>query len=263
MQRREAAAVPTTWIETAATLTRGSRMNREYHRWHSPSLNRDMELLVFGHAGARVLVFPTSMGKFLEWEDRGMIHTLGEHIRNCWLQLYCVDSVDAESWYSPREPAERLVRHEQYHHYLLHEVLPFSRRQNANPFLIVAGASFGGFHAVSFGLRRPELVGRILSMSGLCDIRRFGDGYYDNNLYFNNPVDFVAGEHDAVRLELLRKLDIILAVGRDDHLCESNERLSRVLWAKGIGNALRIWDGWSHDWPYWQKMILHYIGGHD
>ena len=27
--------------------------------------------------------------------------------------------------------------------------------------------------------------------------------------------------------------------------------------------AMRWWDGWSHDWPYWSQMILHYINGHD
>lgn len=43
-------------------------MNREFHRWHSPSLGRDMDLLVFGHAGARAIVFPTSMGRFFEWK---------------------------------------------------------------------------------------------------------------------------------------------------------------------------------------------------
>ena len=32
-------------------------MRREYQRWHSPNLQRDMELLQFGHAGARVIVF--------------------------------------------------------------------------------------------------------------------------------------------------------------------------------------------------------------
>lgn len=238
-------------------------MNREYHRWYSPSLNRDMELLIFGHAGARVLVFPTSMGKFFEWEDRGMMATLGEHLRKGWLQLFCVDSVDGESWYSPRHPSQRLARHEQYHQYLLHEVLPFSRHKNPNSFLIVTGASFGGGHAVSFGLRHPDQAGRVLSMSGLCDIRRFGDGYYDDRLYFSNPVDFIANEHDPFRLGQLRRQDVILAIGRDDRLREGNERLSRVLWGKNIGNALRIWDGWSHDWPYWQKMILLYIGGHD
>lgn len=29
---------------------------RSYHRWFSASLQRDMELLVFGHAGARVVL---------------------------------------------------------------------------------------------------------------------------------------------------------------------------------------------------------------
>ncbi len=48
-------------------------MKREYHKWYSPALGRDMELLIYGHAGARVLVFPTSKGRFYEWEDRGML----------------------------------------------------------------------------------------------------------------------------------------------------------------------------------------------
>jgi esterase/lipase superfamily enzyme len=238
-------------------------MNREYHRWHSRSLHRDMELLSFGHAGARVIVFPTSMGRFYDWEDRGMIAGLGEQLANGWLRLFCVDSVDSESWYSPRPPGERVARHEQYHQYVLTEVIPFTAERNSDPFLIVTGTSFGGFHALSFGLRHPDLVGRTLSMSGLADVKAFAQGHYDEILYFNNPIDFIAGEHQPARLEALRRQDIILAVGRDDRLRESNERLSQLLWSKGIGNALRIWDGWAHDWPFWQKMVRLYVGGHD
>ncbi|MDW8326903.1 MAG: hypothetical protein RMK99_10080, partial [Anaerolineales bacterium] len=70
-------------------------MNREYHRWYSPHLNRDMELLLFGYGGARMLVFPTSLGRFYEWEDRGMIEALREHLERGWIQMFCVDSVDA------------------------------------------------------------------------------------------------------------------------------------------------------------------------
>src|SRR5690606_11372546 len=239
-------------------------MNREYHRWHSSSLNRDMEMLVFGHAGARVLVFPTSQGKFYEWEDRGMIRALGDHIHNGWLQVYCVDSIDSESWYCGwAHPSGRAYRHSQYDAYLFNEVLPFSERKNSNPFLITVGASFSGYHAMNFGLRHPSHVNRILAMSGLFDIRRFTDGYYDDNVYYNNPIDFIANEHQPERLELLRKLDIIIATGREDSLIESARALSAVLWAKGIGNALREWDGWAHDWQYWEKMLLLYIGGHD
>lgn len=227
-------------------------------------MQRDMELLVFGHAGARALVFPTSMGRFTDWESRGLVAALQPQIVNGQLQLFCVDSVDSESWYAThKHPSERVRRHEQYDQYLVKEIIPLSQQINPNPFLISTGASFGGYHAVSFGLRHPDLTGRILAMSGLCDIKRFADGYYDDSVYFHNPVDFVANEHDAGRLEQLRRLDIILAVGKDDRLYESNVQLSNTLWGKGIWNALRVWDGFAHDWPYWERMLHLYMSGHD
>ena len=102
-----------------------------------------MQLLIFGHAGARVVVFPTSMGRFFEWEDRGMIGALAHHLEQGWLQLYCVDSVDGESWYAKQQhPAGRAWRHAQYDAYVRDEVLPLSQYYNSNPFLISAGASF-------------------------------------------------------------------------------------------------------------------------
>ena len=54
-----------------------------------------------------------------------------------------------------------------------------------------------------------------------------------------------------------------IAIGRDDPSLADNEHLSRVLWEKGIWHALRLWDGWAHDWPWWREMIRRYIGGHD
>src|SRR5690606_17892881 len=96
-----------------------------------------MELLVLGHGGARALVFPTSQGRFYEWEDRGMAHALGEHLSRGWVQLICVDSVDAESWYDRAKwPGDRAWRQEQYDRYLLHEVVPFTRQRNPTPFLM-------------------------------------------------------------------------------------------------------------------------------
>ncbi len=239
-------------------------MKREYHRWYSPTLHRNMELLVFGHAGARVLVFPTSLGSFFEWEDRQMMVTLGEHLERGWLQVFCVDSVDAESWYDKQKhPGERAWRHDCYDRYLYHEVLPFTSHCNPNPFLITTGASFGAYHAMNFSLRHPEKVGRVLTMSGVYDIKRFTDGFHNEMIYFHNPVDYLPNEHDPWRLAQLRRMDIILSIGRDDPNRGNVEYFSGQLWNKGIGNALRLWDGWSHDWPYWQKMILAYIGGHD
>jgi len=129
--------------------------------------------------------------------------------------------------------------------------------------VMAVGASFGAYHAACFGLRNPHLVNRIIGLSGLYDITRLTGGYSDANVYACNPFDFMRHEHDAARLEAFRRQDIILAIGRDDPACGNNQEFSGTLWGKGIGNALRIWDGWSHDWPYWEKMIQLYIGGHD
>ena len=239
-------------------------MNREYHRWWSPSLRRDMELLIFGHSGARVLVFPTSQGKYYEWEDRGMTSLLSHQINMGWLQLYCVDSIDAESWYSYwAHPGGRAYRQTEYYNYLIGEVLPLSRQKNNNPYLITTGASLGGYHAMTFGLKYPFDVNRILSMSGMFDIRIFTGGWSDDNVYFNNPVQFIPNEHDYWRLSAMRNQDIIMAVGKDDRFIQANRDMSSILWNKGIGNALREWDGWAHDWQYWEKMVTLYIGGSD
>lgn len=223
-----------------------------------------MELLVFGHAGARVLAFPPSKHPFHDWEDRGLVGALRWHVENGHLQLVCVDQVDAESWYGWwLHPSHRARRQAQYDRYLAAEVVPFMRGINANPYLICAGPSFGAYHAVNFALRHPGLVHRVLGMSGIYDIKRFTDGYYDENVYFNNPVDYLANEQDAGRLGAMRRLDIVLAVGRDDPLLGCNEQLSTLLWRKNVWHALRIWDGFAHDWSVWARMLPLYIGGHD
>jgi len=237
---------------------------RSYHRWHSPSLQRDMELLAFGHAGPRVVAFPTSQGRFFDWEDRGLINALEEHLAKGWLQIFCVDSVDGESWFAKhRAPAERASRHVQYDRYVLEEVLPFTTALNRNDLLILTGASFGAYHAANFAFRYPHLVRRVIGLSGFYDVRRWTGGYSDDNVYFHNPCDFLVHEHDPARLEALRRIDIILTIGRTDSALANNEYLSQVLWGKDIWHALRIWEGFAHDWPVWQEMLRLYIGGHD
>ena len=222
-----------------------------------------MEILVFGEAGARVLAFPPSKHQFSDWEKLfGLVGSLAWHIDNRHLQLFCVDQVDLESWYGRLMHSEqRARRYLQYQKYLVEEVVPFTLKENPNPFLVAAGPSFGAYHAVNFAFRNPHLVGRVLGMSGIYDIKRFADGYYDSNVYFSNPADFVANEHDPDRLDALRRLDIILAIGREDPLLQGNIDLSRLLWSKNVWHALRIWDGFAHDWPVWSQMLPLAIGG--
>jgi esterase/lipase superfamily enzyme len=239
-------------------------MRHTHMSWMSPALGREMHVEIFGHAGARVLVFPTSMGSCYEWGDRRMHEVLGDQLENGWFQLFCVDHVHDESWYdSGLHPGARAWRHLQYDHYLLTELLPFTEQTNPDPFVIAAGASFGAYHAACFGFRHPERVHRIIGMSGMYDVKQMTGGFSDLNVYTCNPSDFMRHEHDPARLDAFRRQDIILAIGREDPSYGNNVELSGILWSKAIGNALREWDGWAHDWPYWEKMIRLYIGGHD
>ncbi len=223
-----------------------------------------MDLLIFGHAGMRVLAFPTSRGSYHEWEDRNMPDVLRDQLLAGTLQLFCVATADDTSWYDEAIPMHARAEWQgRYDAFLLNEVLPRTVALNSNPFLMTVGASFGGYHALNFALRHPELVQRVLSMSGLPDIKRLTKGFSDDAVYFQNPSDFMRNENDPARLDAFRRMDIILAVGQDDPLAPSNIEFSRMLWDRGIGNALRVWDGWAHDWPYWQQMLALYVGGHD
>ncbi len=93
--------------------------------------------------------------------------------------------------------------------------------------------------------------------------RGFTGGFENEYVYFNNPIQFIANEQDPNRINRLQHLDIIIAAGRDDRLINSSREMSRVLWSKDIGNALREWDGWAHDWPYWEQMLRIYLNGSD
>ena len=215
-----------------------------------------MEMLVFGHAGSPVLVYPTSMGRFYQWEDFKMIDHMSGRIDAGFLQLWCVDSVDAESFYDKKRSWEqRAQRHLQYERYIIDEVLPAVRAENPVDFLIAAGASFGAFHAINLATRRPGLVRKAVGLSGAYDSARWLDGKREGEAYFVNPLAFLPNLRDERYLGPLRATEIVIATGRDDPNADESRRLAATLQDKGVPASLHLWDGWAHDWPYWKEMV--------
>ena len=153
-------------------------MHREYHVDHSSALGRPMERLVFGHDGLPVIVFPTSCGRFFEFDYQGRVAAIESKINRGQIQRWGGDSVDNESWYAQgAEGSWRIARHLQYERYILDELLPHIRWRNWNRMVAMAGCSFGGFHAMSMALRHPDKIQAALSMGGAFDIARFLRGY--------------------------------------------------------------------------------------
>ena len=231
-------------------------MKRDYRVWRSPALDRDMELLVFGDRGTPVIVFPTSMGRFYQWEDVGMVEHLAPRIEAGLLQLWCADSVDDESFYNRAAPAgDRALRHLAYDRYLTDELLPAARREANGADLVLAGASFGAFHAANVALRHPGIARAAVCLSGAFDASRWLDGSREGDAYFVSPLTFLPTLDDPALLEPLRRTEFVIATGAEDPNVDESKRLAAALQAKEIPAALHLWDGWAHDWPYWKEMV--------
>ena len=105
---------------------------------------------------------------------------------------------------------------------------------------------------------------RCYALSGVYDLRDSMDGIYDDNFYFNNPVDYTANQHDPWFLDQYRSCDIHLATG-----CAPWEnsgptyQMSAVLATRGIAHHLDDWGPkGGHEWPYLHHQMWEYVAAH-
>lgn len=242
-------------------------MKREYVKSYSKSLQKDMEMLVFGEVGKPVIFFPTRTARFFDYEDWRVIDALRPKIENEEIQVYCVDSVDTESLYNKGIPAaERIKRHAFFERYILAELVPYIKRKNTNPYFISAGCSLGAYHSTNIAFRYPQFFKKVVSMSGRYDLTLkltyfddLFDGYMDDNIYLNMPSKFIPNIKSPEALGMLRNLDITIAIGKEDAFINNNIELHEALLEKQIGHKFYLWDGEAHKAQYWREMVKLYF----
>jgi esterase/lipase superfamily enzyme len=220
-----------------------------------------MELLVFGHAGPPMIVFPTSMGSFFEYEERGMVHAVSHKLHHGHLQLYCVTTVDSESFYAKHlHPRQRIERYLTYERYLLEDVVPFVRNRSGHAVMGLTGCSFGAYHAFTMALRHPDVFTSSVTMGGAFGLQRFLDGYFDTDAYLLSPPDFLPQMSDPWFLDRIRANKWVLVTGEHDICRGDTEHAASLLAARGIPHSLHVWGfGSYHDWPEWTRMAAAYL----
>ena len=242
-------------------------MKREYQKWFSPSLNREMELLIFGHSGESVIFFPTRTARFYDYEDWKIIEAIRPKIEAGILQVYCVDSIDLESFYCEAcPPPGRIYRHLKYEEYILKEVIPLIYETNPGSSLTVTGCSFGAYHAVNIAFRHPQFFKKVLGMSGRYNLtEKIGpfldlfEGYWDETIYFNMPSQYIPNLNDEKILAQLRQLEIIITIGREDPFLTNNAELCKALLSKNVKNSFEVWEEEAHRPRYWRDMVKTYL----
>ena len=153
----------------------------------------------------------------------------------------------------------------------------------------IAGLSMGGFGAMSYAARNPEVFGWAASFSGAVDITRnpatqatiIAEAGFVNGRPlgpFGDPFlqRFVWRAHDPLSLaERLRDTRVILTTGNgrpgpldepfdlgdvvEDQMYSSGRRLHQRLQTLGIPH---VWDAYgrgTHSWPYWQRALRTWL----
>jgi esterase/lipase superfamily enzyme len=244
-------------------------MHVEYHRWWSPRLNREMELKVYGHWGMPYLVFPSSRGRFFDYEGMGMIDAVAGFIDAGKIKIFTVDSVDDESWYNFTVlPAQRNARHESYDRYIVDEVVPFIRHRcrSRDQRVMTNGCSMGAYHALNFLLKHPEVFEGVVALSGLyrLDRNEFGLSSADlSAVYFNSPLTYLPGLDDPRYLDRLRGCKIVVCVGQgawEKEAIEDTRRLDALFREKSVPARVDFWGfDVNHDWPWWYRQMNFFL----
>ena len=226
------------------------------------------DVLAYGHYGRPLIAFPSEQGNTWDWEERGMIDGVAHLLDEGRLKVYCVASFDSGSWHRGDLSLEERARaHGIYEDWIVNKVAPFVEHDSGGTGeMMVAGSSFGAYHAANFALKHAHRFPLAICMSGVYDVSVVGgDTHRGDAVYFNNPMDYVAhlgGEHlDWLR----RQVNLVLVCGQGQWedttgALESTKRFAGILHEKGIKHELDLW-GWDvpHDWPSWRAQITHHL----
>src|SRR5688500_15092146 len=241
-------------------------MERRTTSWFSQNLSTEMPLVAYGHDGPPLLMFPTAAADYLEYERFYLVDAIKQFIEAGKLRAYSINSVNKYSLLNEQMPphlkAELLTRFDRY---ITDEVLPLIRKDSgdngARP--LTTGASLGAFLAANAYFKHPDLFRGVIAMSGSYDVRSYLKGFYDDNVYFNNPADYLPNLNDDHYLPILQKADsIYILSGQGSYEApDRSQHLSDILKSKGIPHTLDLWGpDVNHDWPWWRKMLPHTLG---
>ena len=167
------------------------------------------------------------------------------------------------SWYTNAEK----VPQDRYEDFLIKDLIPDVEKRfrtlQARPWRAVAGLSMGGYGAMKFALRRPDLFAFAGSLSGALDFARNPEaierwkslgtleifGAPGSATRTNNDIFAMAEKAEAKDLPFL-----YLACGTEDSYLPNNRDFTRLLEQRHIPHEYRELPG-AHTWDFWDQQL--------
>ena len=172
-----------------------------------------------------------------------------------------------DGWYtdSVKVPSDK------YESYIVKELIPeidkrfrtFADRDHR----VIAGLSMGGYGAIKFGLRHPEMFSLVGSFSGALDAPLRGqDGstLWATLLPVYGPLGSTTRRQNDIFTLLRNAPDratlpfIYLDCGTDDMFITTNREFDSLLIEKKIPHEYRELPG-KHDWKYWDQQVQEFL----
>jgi putative tributyrin esterase len=174
------------------------------------------------------------------------------------------------AWYTDSVTVEK----NKFESFFINELIPAVetryRIDGSRAARAVAGLSMGGFGALKFALKRPDLFVFAGSMSGAFDAPQRGAANpgFDWETLRDSVLEAFGGEHSAARIDndLFRLIGALPAekisnipqlyfdCGRADGFLKVNRKLAETLKEKKIAFEYKEIPG-GHDWEYWDRQI--------
>lgn len=236
-------------------------MADRYERKYVAELGKHVEVIRYGVCGPPILVFPPGTESAWHFEEQGMPGECGELLHQQRLQFFVVTGYTEESWFNRQlSPRERVLHYLAYEHYVCAVIAKRVIEIAANPRLGAVGFGYGGYTALSLALKHPELCKTGISIMGLFDLSAHVDGYYDEDFYFCNPVDYVVNLTDQYFLQHFNSTTrLVMVSGEYDRYLNHNHRLHKTLTERNIPHRFEVWGVPTTNEPYWHTKQLAWI----
>ncbi|MBM6775157.1 alpha/beta hydrolase-fold protein [Olsenella profusa] len=230
----------------------------------SAILGREMHVNVYGKKGLPVVMFPTLAASPESVEEAGVIDELADYLDGA-IQIFVTETIDAESWASDADPAERAQRQETFYHYVVDELVPLVHqvsKSDARP--LALGADMGATHAAIVALRRPDLFQGCVCLSGSYDARRYFGDWMDATLYDNTPCAFLPQMPlDHPYVAVYRQRQLLFCTGQEASEADSlrsTREIGADLDRLGVDNWCDYWGAdVTHTWYWWKKQLRYFM----
>jgi esterase/lipase superfamily enzyme len=236
-------------------------MNKQSIEWNSPSLGKKISLDVYGSGGTPILFLDGFPQYFTQLERKNVLSGIRLQIESEFNQVFCLSMpTESDIMNMVADAAGRLISYNFFEEFILDEVTPRIKKDSGYDFLIIVGVGNGAYHALNLMLKHPDRFNKLISVCGPVDLRDYFGDFFSQNLYYNNPIEFLPNLNDYSIIDKINTNDLRIVTSSIDVNKDKMIKMSEMLSFKNIDHVLDVWgEDWTITSETWAEMLKKHV----